>query len=407
MKSKIRLLVQIFIVLFLFGTGSTSYADSPTLPERIILNPTPDPAHEQAVTWRSLSDREKSVLHVAPAREGVDLEDYSREIRSKAERLDIPGQGPVWHYSAVIRGLTPGTKYYYRIGSGESWSEWTSFTTAEQSFEPFTFVYMGDPQLGLRTYCPRLFRQAVKTAPEARFWLFAGDQVNVGNSDTDFRDFFYAGSWMFRSINILPVAGNHEYPRSANLITRELTPLWRPHYTLPENGPDGLEETSYWLDYQGVRIIILNGNEKLEEQRDWIERLLKKNDSRWTVAAIHQPIYSTGNERDNTELQELLLPLFDRYGVDIVLQGHDHTYGRTYPLKAGKIAAGGEKGTVYVVSSSGAKFYSQNPLYLGLMAKTALNTQLFQIIKAEENSLNFKAVTVNGDVIDEFTIVKD
>lgn len=406
MKNKIRLLIQFFIVAFLFGAWVSS-ADSPTTPERIILNPTPDPAHEQAVTWRSLSGIEEAWLHVAPAREGVDLEEYTREVKAKAERLDTPDHEPVWQHSAVIKGLTPGTKYYYRVGSGESWSEWNAFTTAEKSFEPFTFVYMGDPQLGLRTYCPRLFRQAVKTAPDARFWIFAGDQVNVGDSDTDFKDFFYAGSWMFRSINIIPVPGNHEYPRSANLLTRKLTPLWRPHYTLPKNGPSGLDEISYWLDYQGIRLIILNGNEKLEEQRDWMERLLKKNDSRWTVAAIHQPIYSTGNERDNPELQELFLPLFDKYGVDLVLQGHDHTYGRTYPLKAGKLAAGGEKGTIYVVSSSGAKFYRQNPLYMGLMAKTALNTQLFQVIKAEENSLNFRAVTVNGDVIDEFTIIKD
>jgi 3',5'-cyclic AMP phosphodiesterase CpdA len=407
MKDKIKRLIQILILSILFGPASGLSADSLMLPERIILNPTTDPSHGQAVTWRSLDNLAEPSVQIAPARSGVDLEDYSKTVMAKKEKVAIQDKEPAWHYSAVIRGLKPGTAYNYRAGSGESWSEWTAFTTAEEYFKPFTFVYMGDPQLGLRTYCPRLFRQALRSAPDARFWLFAGDQVNVGNSDEDFRDLFYAGSWMFRSINIIPVAGNHEYPKSANLITRELTPLWRPHYTLPENGPDGLEETSYWLDYQGVKLIVLNGNEKKSEQRDWLEKILKENNSRWTVAAIHQPIYSTGSERDNPELQELFLPLFDEYGVDLVLQGHDHTYGRTFPLKAGKIATAGDKGTVYVVSSSGAKFYKQNPLYLGLMAKTALNTQLFQVINVQENSLHFKAVTVNGDVIDEFTVIRE
>ena len=310
------------------------------------------------------------------------------------------------HYSAVLKGLLAGTKYYYRVGSEKSWSEWIGFTTAEESFEPFTFVYMGDPQVGLLSYCSRLFRQAIRSAPDARFWLFAGDQVNDGNSDQDFYEFFYAGGWMFRSLNILPVAGNHEYPRSESGETRSLTYLWRPHYTLPENGPAGLEETSYWLDYQGVRIIVLNGNENVLEQRDWLEEVLRKDGAKWTIVSIHQPLYSTGNDRDNPELQMLFLPLFDEYGVDLVLQGHDHTYGRTYPLRNGKIVTGGNGGTVYLVSSSGAKFYRQNPRYLGLMAKTALETQLFQVLDVEENAIHFKAINTNGELVDQFTLIK-
>ena len=375
-------------------------------PERIILNPTVKPAHEQAVTWRSSARLEKPAAQLAPARTGIDLEDYSRSIPALEEQFKISENQTVWFYSALFINLDPGSLYYYRVGSEEKWSEWISFTTAEDSLEPFTFVYMGDPQTGLLTYCPRLFRQALSTAPEAQFWLFCGDQVNVGDSDEDFGNFFDAGSWMFRSINIIPVAGNHEYPKNEDLVTRDLTTLWRPHYTLPENGPEGLEESCYWLDYQGVKIIVLNGNEKLEEQRDWLEPVLEDNPSKWTVVGMHQPVYSTGSKRDNPELQELFLPLFDKYEVDLVLQGHDHTYGRTYPLNAGEIASEGEKGTIYAVSSSGTKFYEQNPLYLNLMAKTALNTQLFQVINVEEDALKYKAVTATGEVIDEFTVEK-
>jgi len=370
------------------------------------LNPAAEPAHEQAVTWRTRNRAANPMIQLAPARAGSDLEDFAKSYPAVAEMVATTDTQSAWHYSALLQELEAGTRYYYRVGSDENWSEWISFTTAEQSFAPFSFVFLGDPQVGLRPYCPRLFRKALRTAPDARFWLFAGDQVNVGDSDQEWGDFFSAGSWIFRETNIIPVAGNHEYPRPADGGERTLTHLWRPHFTLPENGPGGLEESSYWVDYQGVKIIVLNNNQQLEEQRDWLAGVLEENEARWTIVSMHQPIYSTGSKRDNPELQKLLLPLIDEYGVDLVLQGHDHTYGRTYPLKAGQIATGGEKGTVYVVSSSGAKFYDQNPLYLHLMAETALDTQLFQVIDLEEDALHYRAVTVTGEVIDQFTVRK-
>jgi len=413
MRYKIRI-TSIVLFLLIISPASAGITDSCQAPERIILNPAAEPAHEQAVTWRTRKRTAKPMIQLAPPRAESDLEDFAESFPAVAEMVATTDTEYAWHYSALLEGLEAGTRYYYRVGSDENWSEWISFTTAEDSFAPFSFVFLGDPQVGLRSYCPRLFRKALRTAPDARFWLFAGDQVNVGDSDQEWGDFFSAGSWIFRETNIIPVAGNHEYPRSADLLGRELTPLWKPHYTLPLNGPEGLDETAYWVDYQGLKLIVLNNtvvtnphvNEKAEEQRDWLAGVLEENEARWTIVSMHQPIYSTGSERDNPELQKLLLPLFDEYGVDLVLQGHDHTYGRTYPLKAGQIASGGEKGTIYVVSSSGSKFYDQNPLYLHLMAETALDTQLFQVIDLEEDALHYRAVTATGEVIDQFTVRK-
>lgn len=406
MKKKTALTLLVLLTLALSGFVTGNIDGTPAGPERIILNPSQDPAHEQAVTWRNSARLETPSVQLAPARDSADLEDHAKEFSPSEEEVAIGNGITAWHYSALISGLDPGTLYYYRVGSEENWSEWTAFTTAEADFKPFSFVYLGDPQVGVQPYCPRVFQQALKSAPDALFWLFSGDQVNVGNSDEEFGDFFNAGSWMFRSVNILPTAGNHEYPRNADLLSRELTPLWKPHYTLPLNGPEGLDETAYWVDYQGLKLIVLNNNEKVEEQRDWLEQVLKDNTASWTVIGMHQPIYSTGSDRDNPKLQELFLPLIDTYKVDLVLQGHDHTYGRTYPLRKGKIVTAGENGTVYVVSSSGAKFYEQNPRYLHLMAETALDTQLFQVIDLEEDALHYRALTVTGEVIDQFTVRK-
>lgn len=407
MGKKLNLTALILLALFLTAFPAQSLVAGDLIPERIILNPTQDPAHQQAITWRSSAKLEHPLVQLAPARPGVDLEDHSREIETQAERVELADGQEAWSYSAIINGLDPETLYYYRVGSEENWSEWISFTTAATEFKPFRFVYFGDPQVGLQSYCPRIFRQALRAAPDALFWLFGGDQVNRGNSDEEFLDFFQAGGWMFKCINIIPTVGNHEYPRITGQDERRLTPLWRPHYTLPENGPEGLEETSYWIDYQGLKLIVLNNNQQVAEQRDWLEGILRNNTAKWTILSMHQPIYSTGSDRDNPELQELYLPLIDKYGVDLVLQGHDHTYGRTYPLRNNKIAVAGENGTIFVVSSSGSKFYRQNPRYLHLMAKTALDTQLFQVIEVEEEALHYRAETATGSIIDQFTIRKN
>ena len=76
-----------------------------------------------------------------------------------------------------------------------------------------------------------------------------------------------------------------------------------------------------------------NVGEFLSVQAQWLEGLLAENPNKWTVVTFHHPMYSpTG--RDNKELRELWRPVFDRYGVDLVLTGHDHAYGRSGLMRA-------------------------------------------------------------------------
>jgi 3',5'-cyclic AMP phosphodiesterase CpdA len=226
----------------------------------------------------------------------------------------------------------------------------------------------------------------------------------------------YDSLWceLFTSVGFIPttipfvmVPGNHEYPKPKGTETqKELVPYWRAHYTLPENGVKGLEETSYSFDYQGVRFIMINGNEKLAEQAGWMESILAKNPCTWTVLAMHQPLYSMGRERDDRKTRDAFLPLIDKYGVDLVLTGHDHVYSRSRKLKNNATVPDREKGTVYVVSVSGSKAYSLNPKYKELMVKTGEKVQLFQTISINGNKLEFKSFTATGLLYDSFELTK-
>ena len=151
---------------------------------------------------------------------------------------------------------------------------------------------------------------------------------------------------------------------------------------------------------------MLNGNEKLEEQARWLDALLKNNPQNWTIVAIHQPCYATGTDRDNPDIRKLFVPVFDKYSVALVLQGHDHNYGRTYKLRNGKRVADTDNGTVYIVSVRGTKMYPKNKQNQHLMVKIESGRQLFQVIRVNENVLHYESFNALGVLYDSFELGK-
>ncbi|WP_221030884.1 fibronectin type III domain-containing protein [Actomonas aquatica] len=195
---------------------------------------------------------------------------------------------------------------------------------------------------------------------------------------------------------------------------RRISEHWRPQFSFPEQAvPAGLEETCYYIDYQGARIIALNSNEKQEEQVAWLEQVLSNNPQRWTIVTFHHPIFSPAKNRDNPKLRELWKPVFDAHKVDLVLTGHDHTYARTGDVSATvgihNLPAGYNQaydpaiGTVYVVSVSGPKMYE---ITQEAFVRSAEDTQLYQIISVDGQTLSFEARTATGRLYDRFELIK-
>lgn len=204
--------------------------------------------------------------------------------------------------------------------------------------------------------------------------------------------------------------------RLANPGVRTLSRHWAPQFALPRNGPAGLEETVYVLDYQGARIVSLNSNERQAEQVPWLQKVLSENRQRWTILTFHHPIFSPAKGRDNAALRELWKPIFDEFKVDLVLTGHDHTYARSGDV-SNRVRVGIQNvpdgynqaydpaiGTVYVVSVSGPKMYDLSSDAWAV--RTAEDTQLFQIITIDGNELRYTARTATSRLYDEFTLVK-
>lgn len=381
---------------------------TPETPVRVLLNITADPSKSATVTWRTMAAVKEPVAELAVASPDPRFTKDAKRISAKATRISLPKGGEASYYQADLTNLAPGTEYSYRVGDGKEWSEWVHFTTAAATPKPFNFIYFGDAQNDVKSMWSRAIRKAFRDAPYAAFMLHAGDLINRANEDGEWGEWFYAGGWTHSVIPSVAVPGNHEYAGAKDASGASkiaLSTFWKPQFAMPENGIPGLERTNFYFDYQGARFIALNSNEKIEEQTPWLEQTLKSNPHKWVFVTFHHPVYSTAGERDNPKVRANWQPLFQKYNVAIVLQGHDHTYGR-YNVPTGMQGQDKKSGTVYAVSVSGPKMYRLGKAK-NVMDRVAEFTQLYQIIKVDQAKVRYEAYTVTGELYDAFELVKN
>ena len=403
-------------------------------PDHIVLNFSEDPSTSISVTWRTNTDVVTAYGEIAKALPNpafirkaktynaitestnnyvVDVFSSSNPANSKFNNVQNN------YHSVTFRDLEPNTLYGYRVGDGEIWSEWIQFRTAHKEEKPFSFLYVGDAQNYILELWSRLIREGYRKAPDARFIIHAGDLVDEAHNENEWHQWFMAGGYIHRTLPSLMVPGNHEYnpisQQDINANRKQLSYQWKKQFTLPNNGVRGIQETNYYIDFQGVRFIFLNSNERIRDQAKWLEQILASNTNKWVVASFHHPIFSASTGRDNAQLRKQWKPIFDKYRVDIVLQGHDHTYtrGRVQPYEQNLLSGQNVKdatGTVYVVSVSGAKMYNVKPgweQYEALRDRVGVNKQLFQVISIDDNKLFYKSYTADGELFDAFDLVKN
>ena len=141
---------------------------------------------------------------------------------------------------------------------------------------------------------------------------------------------------------------------------RRLSIQWRPQFTLPveEKLSAELHETVYTVKYQDVEIIVLNSTDNLEEQTVYLEETLSKSTAKMEDYHMPSLYFSPAKGRNFQFARDNWKPLLDRYNVDLVLNGHDHTYARGHvPVRDTDESITGGLGTVYITSVSGPKQY--------------------------------------------------
>ena len=377
---------------------TTPYPASPS-PDQIVLTWSDDPATTQTVQWRT----DTSVTATAVRYREAGGSTANGIVPAVTEPLEDKGlvNDTICHrHTATLTDLQPGTQYEYGVTDGDGWTEWIPFETAPGRAVPFKFIYMGDAQNGLDTW-GILLDKAWEQEPDVKFYVMAGDLVNRGIQRDDWDSFWHNASGHYDRKQLVPAIGNHEDQGEDGPW------MYLDMFDLPDNGSPAItNERSYSFNYGNAQFIILDTNADIAAQTPWLEGQLANSAATWKFVVYHHPAYSSAPRRDNQSVRKYWTPLFDKYHVDVALQGHDHGYLRTFPIYDEKKVETHEDGTVYVVSVSGTKFYDQEDPWYEEFGMTKVATYQVLDITIDGATMTYKAYDIEGELRDEFVIKK-
>jgi len=373
------------------------------------------------------------------------------------------------NHTIKISGLIANTKYYYSVGQDATvlagGDEQHHFFTAINSNDTtgFKFWVTGDfgagnsDQIRVR----RWFENYLQSNT-VKNWIWLGDNTYSNGTDAEYtRNVFskdYGYDSIFRFLPFYPIPGNHDYG-SVNALD---DPKYHrgPYYDMVDvfkNGEMGglpsTTEAYYSYDYGNTHFLALNSElwqylyfwDNGNPYRTWIENDIKNSNKKFKVAYWHQPPYSKGShdsddgfELNMRAMREKVIPVLERYGIDLVLSGHSHVYERSYLINkhynvsftfkkntmmidstSGNpdsnrtylkytYGANKDKGTVYaVVGNSGKSEPENGKMYPAMYTKyDGSNAVGSMILEVKGNVMTGTYYKANGDVADKFRIIK-
>jgi hypothetical protein len=141
-----------------------------------------------------------------------------------------------------------------------------------------------------------------------------------------------------------------------------------------------------------VAFYSLDSNYMDKKQLEWLENELAKDTSEWKIAFCHHPPYSSGGKHGSDKpLREVVEPIFVKYGVNVVLTGHDHFYERVKP----------QKGIYYFVSGAGGKLREGNVKVNSPLTDKYFDQDMsFMLVEIAKNQMYFQVLSRTGETVD-------
>lgn len=360
-------------------------------PDRIILTIPGNAETTMAASWRTRPGAKGQAQIVAYGPRG--LEGKPALVPSGSEQ--VTGEfGPADYHQARFTGLEAGKSYAYRVSAGDAWSPWHVFRTASKN-RGMKLLLFGDAQAKIKSVSAPLFIRALMEAPDADAIIHAGDLIDNNMSDREWGEWHYAMNSLGRRIPSLPTPGNHEYGQPGPF--KGLSPWWKPMF--PMDHPSPAPGTGFAVGYQGVRIFSLDSMTQREAQYQWLEQEVPKPGADWQIMTTHIPVFASMEGKEFPGRAKRLQSICD-LGVDLAFTGHHHAYSRSRLLKGQEDATG----TVYAIANSGGKHYKLDLFDWMSVAFPRIPT--FQVIEAMPGRLDYRAMTVEGEVMDQFALVK-
>ncbi|WP_415853951.1 purple acid phosphatase family protein [Sinomonas sp. G460-2] len=327
--------------------------------------------------------------------------------------LDAKSGRTVYAHHASLTGLEPATGYLYAAVHAGATPEFGTFTTGPRGRARVTFTSFGDqgtPTLGKKQSGTTTWVNDNLGSPSAgdttggvervqpMFHLFNGD-LCYANLATDrirtWWDFWTNNSRSARNRPWMPSAGNHENELGNGPIGYA---AYQTYFEVPQASGQTDVTRGLWYSFTvgAVRVISLanddvcyqdGGNSYVRgyskgAQKAWLESELKDARSNggidWVVVCMHQVVISTANNFNGADLgiRQEWGPLFDKYGVDLVVCGHEHHYERSHPVRGAEAnqtltpkpaatntqSVDTTKGTVHMILGGGGTSVPSNQL---------------------------------------------
>ena len=325
--------------------------DPVTLTETTFLfNATEDGSATKNITW--LSDptvTEKQFLRWRV--QGT--ENWTATIPATTElRTFVTGGYQAANVNSVtLGGLVAGTTYEYQAAAGDKWPDTVESFTAGASGASQKFFVLGDIQAEDMTNITHIFEKL--RAGNYDFGIQTGDAVDKPTQFTELNGVVgLLNAEQLGSADVIHVLGNHEFEGDGDADIAGSV------FALPEHSMGSCWSTTYGNVY--VAVINYSGNAgDMKTAAEWLVQDAQKSDAAWKILTVHQPAYYTNAKGGNAPLTQYIPAAAEAAGIDVVFSGHDHSFARTNPLKAGEIDA--EDGVYYYIcGSSGEKSYSIN-----------------------------------------------
>jgi LPXTG-motif cell wall-anchored protein len=375
-----------------FPVSAQSFkAQNTATPSNIFVGSNQDPKTEKSVTWMTnpLQDEDKAIMQVATKEAYVAQGDQAfQNFNGTKQLLTYSNDSSAINLnSAKATGLKPGTAYVFRVGDGKNWSDVRDFNTLTDS-DHMTFNVFGDTQVtdpsGLDNFdkiLTRIENDPIKSDFAIHIGDFTDDQTIFNEADITAE--FFNKHPAFDSLDMIHVLGNHEYQGDDG--TKSAAMLAIPN----TNGPDANKMGTYSVDYGNMHIAVIGWTDNadtMKQEMDWLRSDMKATHQTWKIIATHQPTYNKNpDDAQSMMFHDMLAPVCDELGIDLVFNGHDHSYGRTYPLVGHKQAS---VGTTYIATGhTGDKTYEILPN----------DPSVFEVVQKDKNEVVYLTAHVNGN----------
>lgn len=365
------------------------------------------------ITWYADSP-DPGTVQYAP-KSGEEFPETYSEAQASVEAANDQG---FYSNQAVMTGLEPDTEYVYRLVNRETVSQTYSFKTGGTG--NFSFLLAGDPQIGAGSLesdiqgWENTLNVAAAQFPDASFLVSVGDQVNSAADEGQYSGYLEHAA--LKGLTTATVIGNHDTGSSS----------YSQHFNNPNESQYGATAagSDYWYVYNNVLFMNLNTNNmSTAEHKAFMEDAIQKNqDVDWKVVVLHHSLYSVAShatEDDILQRRNELVPVFQDLDIDVVLQGHDHVYVRSYMMNGltpevtdtVESSVTDPEGILYVTvnSASGSKFYTiQNDTFDYAAVKSQERIPNISYVEVSENSFRITTYrTSDMSVVDSFKIQRD